>query len=82
MMEGPFLVKAAAYIGAAVAIAIGTIGPATGQGLIGSKAIESMGKYPEMSNKIRLSMLIAMGIVETAGVFAFVIAIMLILFNK
>ena len=46
-MEEINYVKMAAYFGAAFAMGIGTIGPALGQGLIASKAVESMGKYPE-----------------------------------
>lgn len=74
-------VKMAAYIGAAIAMGIGTIGPSIGQGLIGSKALESMGKYPEMSNKIRTTMMIALGIVETSPIYAFVVAMILILYS-
>ena len=39
--------KAAAALGAAFAIGIGTIGPALAQGMVGSKACENIGKYPE-----------------------------------
>ena len=39
-MEGIFYVKAAAFFGAALAMGIGSIGPALGQGLIGMKACE------------------------------------------
>lgn len=77
-MEEINYLKMAAYIGAAFAMGVGTIGPSLGQGFIGSKAVESMGKYPEMSNKIRTSMMIALGIVETSSIYAFVIAILLI----
>ncbi len=71
-------VKMAAYIGAAICMGIGTIGPSLGQGLIGSKALESMGKYPEMSNKIRTTMMIALGLVETSAIYAFIIALLLL----
>lgn len=77
-MEEINYVKMAAYIGAAICMGIGTIGPSIGQGLIGAKALESMGKYPEMSNKLRTTMMIALGIVETSPIYAFVIAILLI----
>jgi F-type H+-transporting ATPase subunit c len=73
-MEGIFYVKAAAFLGAALAMGIGSIGPALGQGLIGMKACESMGKYPESSGKIRTTMMIAMGLVETAAIYALLIA--------
>lgn len=72
-------VKMAAYLGAAFAMGIGTIGPALGQGIVASKAVENMGKYPEMSNKIRTAMFLALGIIETSAIYAFVIALMLVL---
>ena len=77
-MDNEFYVKAAAYIGAALVMGIGTIGPALGQGLIGSKACETMGKYPESADKVRTSMLIAVGMVESSAVFALLVAILLI----
>lgn len=70
--------KIAAYIGAAFAMAIGTIGPALGQGNIGSKACENIGKYPESAGRIQTTMLIALGIVETAAIYALIIALILI----
>ncbi len=75
-------VKMAAYFGAALAMGIGTIGPALGQGIVAAKAVENMGKYPEMSNKIRTSMFLALGIIETSAIYAFVIALILIWFTK
>jgi F-type H+-transporting ATPase subunit c len=74
-------VKMAAYFGAAIAMGIGTIGPALGQGLVASKAVENMGKFPDMSNKIRTTMFLALGIIETSAIYAFVVAMMLILFT-
>ena len=81
-MEGIFGVQAAAMFGAAFAIAVGTIGPALGQGMIGTKAMEAIGKNPDVANKVRTPMLLAMAVVETSGVFAFAIAIMLIFLNR
>ena len=67
-MEGMEIVKAAAVLGAAFVMGIGAIGPALGQGLIGSKACENIGKYPESANKIQTTMLIAMSLVETSAI--------------
>lgn len=77
-VDGAFIVKAAAYIGAAFAIAIGTMGPALGQGAIGKQACESLGKYPESAGKIQRAMIIALGIVEASAVYALIIAFMLV----
>lgn len=73
------LVKAAAFIGAAVAMAVGSIGPALGQGMIGKQACESIGKYPESASKIQMTMMIALGAVESSSVYCFIIAIMTLL---
>ena len=75
-------VRIAAYLGAAFAIAIGTIGPTMGQGMIGSKGCESIGKYPEMSNKIQTAMITGLAMVETSALFAFLIAILLVLTSR
>lgn len=74
--------QAAAFLGAAIAMGVGSIGPALGQGMIGSKACEGVGKHPENYSKIRMTMIIAMGIVESAAVYALLIAIMLIVYGR
>jgi F-type H+-transporting ATPase subunit c len=81
-IDGIFYAKAAAFLGAAFAMGVGSIGPALGQGLIGMKACESIGKYPESAGKIRTTMMIAMGLVETSAIYALMIAGALIIFNK
>ncbi|HXW85776.1 MAG TPA: ATP synthase F0 subunit C [Candidatus Bathyarchaeia archaeon] len=78
-MDGIFYAKAAAYLGAAIAMGIGSIGPALGQGMIGMKACESVGKYPESSKNVRNSMLLAMTLVETSAIYAGIIASWLII---
>ena len=79
-MEIVFIAKAAACIGAGLAMGIGSVGPALGQGMIGAKACETLGKYPESANKVRLSMLLAMGFVESSAVYCLIVALLLILF--
>lgn len=80
-METQVYAKAAAFLGAAIAMGVGTIGPALGQGLIGMKACENIGKYPESAGKIRTTMMIAMGLVETSAIYALMVAGALILLN-
>lgn len=70
--------KAAVLVGAAIAMAIGTVGPAIAQGMIGTKACEGIGKYPESYSKIRMTMLIAMGLVETCAIYVFLLALIVI----
>lgn len=82
MVEGIYYAKAAAFLGAAIAMGVGSIGPALGQGFIGTKACESVGKYPESTGKIRTIMMIAMALVETSAIYAFIVSLMLIWFNR
>ena len=74
-----YYAKAAAFLGAAIAMGVGSIGPALGQGLIGMKAVESIGKYPESAGKVRTSMMLSMMLVETSSIYALLISGFLIL---
>lgn len=73
--------KAAAYIGAAIAMGVGAIGPALGQGLVGMKACETIGKYPESAGNVRTTMMIAMGLVETSAIYCFIIALLILIWS-
>ncbi len=64
-------------IGAGLAIGFAALGIGIGQGLLGAKAMESMGKQPEAAGAVRTSMIVGMAIMETIGVLSFVIAIVL-----
>jgi len=73
-MDGIFYAKAAAFIGAAITMGFGSLGPAIGQGLIGMKACENIGKYPESANKIRTAMVLSLAIVESSAVYCLIIS--------
>ncbi len=77
MIEGIYYAKAAAFLGASLAIGLGTFGPALGMGLIASKACENMGKYPESATKIRGAMVFGLVLVEAAAVYALVMSLFL-----
>jgi F-type H+-transporting ATPase subunit c len=69
-----FFVQAAACLSAAIAVGIGVLGPSLGQGIIGSKACENIGKYPESANKINQAMLTSMAMVESSSLWCVLIA--------
>ncbi len=69
-------------MGAAIAMGIGSLGPALGMGLIGMKACENIGKYTESSGKIRTTMIIAMALVETTALYCLMIAGALLFLNR
>ncbi len=58
----------------AIAIGLGAIGPAIGIGMIGSKAMEAIGRNPEAASKILVPMLLAAAFAEAIAIYALVIA--------
>lgn len=58
----------------ALAIGIGSIGPALAIGQIGAKAMESIGRNPESAGKILVPMLLAAAFAEAVAIYALVIA--------
>ena len=69
-------VDAAKEIGAALAIGLGTIGPGIGIGLIGAKAVEAMGRNPEVTGTVQTNMILAIAFAESLGIFGLVIALL------
>ena len=65
-------------MGASIAVLTG-LGPALAQGYVAGKAVESLGRQPEAADAILRTMLLGQSVAETTGIYAFVIAIMLVL---
>jgi F-type H+-transporting ATPase subunit c len=68
---------AARQLGAGLAIGLGTIGPGIGIGLIGAKALEAMGRNPEVTGTVQTNMILAIAFAESLGIFALVISLLL-----
>lgn len=61
----------------ALAIAIGTIGPGIGIGIIGGKAVEAIGRNPEALNDIRTNMILSIVFCEALAIFALLVALII-----
>jgi F-type H+-transporting ATPase subunit c len=64
-------------LAAALAIGLGAIGPGIGIGMVGSKAMEAMGRNPEASGTVFLPMIIGMAFAEAIAIYGLVIAFLL-----
>lgn len=69
--------EAAKLIGTALAIGLGAIGPGIGIGIIGGKALESLGRNPEAESTIRSTMILAIALTEGIAIFALVISLII-----
>ena len=76
-ISGADLVHAASAIGAGLAVIAG-IGPGIGQGIAASKGAESVGRNPDAASKIQSIMVLGIALAETTGIYALIIAILLI----
>lgn len=65
-------------LGAGIAIGIGAIGSAIGEGMIAMKAVESLGRQPHASSKLLRIMIISQAVTETAAIFALVVSLVLL----
>lgn len=77
-IEGAELIRAAALLGAGIAMGLGAIGPGVGEGFVGGKACEAIGKNPEEANLLTRTMLIGQAVSESTGIYSLVIALLLI----
>ncbi len=57
-----------------LAIGLGAIGSGIGIGMIGSKAMEAIGRNPEVAGKIMAPMLLAIAFAEAIAIYALVVA--------
>ncbi|MFO7840267.1 MAG: ATP synthase F0 subunit C [Desulfosalsimonadaceae bacterium] len=77
-IEGPELIQAAAFLGAGLAMGLGAIGPGIGEGLVASKACEAIGKNPGEAGLLTRTMLVGQAVSESTGIYALVIALLLL----
>ncbi len=70
--------KLASYAGAGLCIGLGAIGAALGEGYTAGLANEGLSREPERSGDIMKNMLIGQAVAESAGIFALIVAILLI----
>lgn len=73
--------KIGAYAGGGLAIGLGAIGAAIGEGYTAARANVAIARSPEQSGDIFKSMLVGQAIAESASIFALVIA-MILLFSS
>ncbi|HVN26738.1 MAG TPA: ATP synthase F0 subunit C [Candidatus Paceibacterota bacterium] len=61
----------------AAAIGMGTIMPALAIGLIGSKAVDAIGRNPEAASKVQTMAILAIAFAEAIAIYALVMALII-----
>lgn len=70
--------ESAKVIAAAIAVGVGGIGAGIGEGIVASRAMEAIGRNPEVQEKITPLLFISMAIVESTSIYGLVIALIIL----
>ncbi len=69
-------------LAAGLAIGLGLLGPGIGIGLVGSSAMQALGRNPEARGAILTNMILALALAEALGIYALIVAIILAMVAK
>ena len=65
-------------LGAGICMGIGAIGPGIGEGNAVAHALDGMARQPETAGTLRSTMIMGCAIAETTGIYALLIAFMIL----
>ncbi len=65
------------YVAAAIAMAVGAVGPALGIGMLAGRALEALGRNPDAAPVIQTNMILGIAFTEAIAIYALVVAVMI-----
>jgi len=80
-MDNPTVIGVVSIAAAAVCMALGSIGPALGEGKAIAQALGSIAQQPDESGTITRTLFIGLAMIESIAIYCFVISVILIFAN-
>lgn len=80
-MDNTGYIAIVSIITAGLTIAIGSIGPALGEGRAVSQALSSIAQQPDESNTISRTLFVGLALIESTAIYCFVVSMILIFAN-
>jgi F-type H+-transporting ATPase subunit c len=80
-MDNISLIGMVSVITAGLTIAIGSLGPALGEGRAVSQALSAIAQQPDESNTITRTLFVGLAMIESTAIYCFVVAMILIFAN-
>lgn len=80
-MDSISLIGMASVITAGITIAIGSVGPALGEGRAVAEALSSIAQQPDESGTITRTLFVGLAMIESTAIYCFVISMILIFAN-
>jgi F-type H+-transporting ATPase subunit c len=71
----------ASIITAGITIAIGSIGPALGEGRAVAQALSSIAQQPDEANSITRTLFVGLAMIESTAIYCFVVSMILLFAN-
>jgi F-type H+-transporting ATPase subunit c len=80
-MDATTLIGIASIAAAALCMALGSVGPAMGEGKAVAQALASIAQQPDESGTISRTLFIGLAMIESIAIYCFVISVILIFAN-
>lgn len=80
-MDNLALIGIVSIFSAGITIAIGSIGPALGEGRALANALTALAQQPDEANTITRTLFVGMALVESTAIYCFVISLIIIFAN-
>lgn len=66
-------IEVAKTLGMAITVGLGVIGPGIGLGILVGRALEAIGRNPEVAGQIQTTMIIGIAVTDALAIFALVV---------
>jgi F-type H+-transporting ATPase subunit c len=70
--------EAVRLLAAAFAVSFGALGSAIGEGMIATKAMDSIGRNPEIQDKLAPLVFVTMAITESTAIYSLVVSLIIL----
>jgi F-type H+-transporting ATPase subunit c len=80
-MDNTALVALGSIITAGLTIAIGSLGPAFGEGRAVAQALSAIAQQPDSSNTITRTLFVGLAMIESTAIYCFVVTMILLFAN-
>lgn len=80
-MDNVTLIAAVSIFTAGITIALGSIGPALGEGRAVASALTSLAQQPDASSTITRTLFVGLAMIESIAIYCFVVSMILIFAN-
>ncbi|HEY4789049.1 MAG TPA: F0F1 ATP synthase subunit C [Bacteroidales bacterium] len=80
-MDNITFIGAISVFSAAICMAIGSVGPALGEGRAVASALSSMAQQPDTASSITRTLFVGLAMIESMAIYCFVVSMILIFAN-